>query len=240
MPLLLLLLPVALFVLLRVALVDPRTPTEPAGNFGLAVAISVGSLPVAFAWAPDSPIYNVCLVFALSTVVTPVLFSAMKTDTPAEWLSDKVFLVGVRTAFALGLVVPLTYLRAYWFLVLAAIALASFATRFFVWVRNGGEPTRYVHAFGAAVAAFFLYFAMISESRVTASTWTNWREFIPRMPNTSIERQPPAGFAHRRLPLMSNVRHHEAVCGKIENSRSSHEDILRRLPVWRDSLPDCG
>ncbi|CAN7470575.1 hypothetical protein LJR039_003090 [Pseudorhodoferax sp. LjRoot39] len=172
-------LPLALFLLLRVALVDPRTPMEPAGILGMVISVLLGTLPIVFIHAPESPIFNICLVFALSVVITPVLFGAMKTDTFSEWLGDKVFLVLARTLFAAIFAIPLTYLDDWWFIVIGALAIVSLISRFHLWASLGGSGSRYFYAILAAFYTFVIYADMVSISQVDENTWTKWREFLP-------------------------------------------------------------
>lgn len=174
-------LPLLLFLLARVSLVDPREPTDKPSRLGLFCTILAGSLPVLFYWAPHSAIYNASLALALSVVLTPLLFGAMKTDGGAEWVRDKLFLAGARTIFAAILAVPLTFLRSWWFLVLGTLALFSFLTRLHLWVLMGGNPKKYVGALLSALFIVSIYYVMVVESRITPHTWTDWRNFLAEL-----------------------------------------------------------
>jgi len=173
-----LLAPVLLLLLMRVALVDPREPATHASALAVGVSVLLGWLPFWLVWAPDSPAFNAALCLALATVLTPLLFSAMKTEGARAWIGDKVFLVVVRSGTAAILAVPLMWCGSWWFIVLGALSLASFVSRSFMWTATGGSPRRYSGAVASGLVLVVMYWLLVESSQVTAASWTNWRGYL--------------------------------------------------------------
>jgi len=199
MPLLWLLLPFLLFKSFRVVSADPRVPAEQPGTLGVLASTAICLSPALFISAPASPLFNACLALGLSTLVSPMLFSAMSTgghstwiEDKAAWLRDKIFVLVVRTLAAAAIAVPLIWLDRSWFYVLAALALVSFISRWAMWNDAGGSSSKYGRAVFFAFCGLLAYSQMVNASELSPENWTDWRGFlsVPNVPTSGNSLNP--------------------------------------------------
>jgi len=120
--------------------------------------VLLGSLPMVLFWDRDSALFNASLALGMSTVFSPLIFSAMNTDDKISWIKDKVFVVLGRLTFAAVLAIVHTFVRVEWFLLLGAIALFCFLSRWPVWMLAGGNRRRYL----LALMAVFVFIPFIT------------------------------------------------------------------------------
>ena len=173
-----LLLPCMIYLSMRVVLIDPRLPAEKPSLFGLLVSICLGTLPVFLFWAPDSLLFNFLLALAISTIVSPILFSSMKTDDSVSWIKDKIFISVIRFVIATILIFPLTYFGTGWFIALASISIFSFLSWIPLWVSANGDVRTYAFSWLASCYVLSIYYVLVSESKVTPENWAKLLSFL--------------------------------------------------------------
>lgn len=171
--------PVLLYFSLPILLVDPRIPSDKPNSIVLWVYIGLISLPAFLSWAPDSGLYNASLALGMSLLLTPMIFSTMRTDDFGEIARDIIFLIVVRTVFAAVLAIPLTWFASWWFIILGAIAIFSFYTRMYLWIPANGDASRYLVAILCCALILSIYFVLVDQSEVSPHTWSRWRDFLP-------------------------------------------------------------
>ncbi|HVE72327.1 MAG TPA: hypothetical protein VNI54_13240 [Thermoanaerobaculia bacterium] len=141
-------------------------------------SIGISLAPFFLFGAPQSGVFNAALALSLSAFLTPLLFSAMKTDTVLEALQDKVTVGCFHVLFALATGWLLARPMEGWLAALFALAFASFLSRAGLWLAAGGSIQRYTLALVLVFLVAFLYMPLVARSCITAETWRDWRVFV--------------------------------------------------------------
>lgn len=180
---------VAAFALYRVLLLDPRCAQTRAKPLLLWFSIIVTTLPLII--RPESPVAPFSLCFALSSLFTPLFFSAMATEGVAAWVGDKVFLSASRFLVASVLAIPLSlFERGWWVGVLLGLGGALFLSRRGLWVRSGGSAGRYaVAVIGLCVVGAGLS-AQTDSIKITPRNWFKSMEHLKEAAGSDTNREP--------------------------------------------------
>lgn len=170
--------PTAAFFMFRVLLSDPRKPAIKPSLWLTWGHVILVTLPVLMSGQNKLTPFIFCL--AVSSVFTPMAFSAMRTEGWGGWFSDKIFLSLARMVVALVLGFVLVLLpEGWWVIVLLGLGFCGFFLRLGIWLGKNGSPGRYFGALGASAVVIVGLSVAADRIAVTAKDWFKALKHLP-------------------------------------------------------------
>jgi hypothetical protein len=174
------------YLLFRVLLCDPREATKRVSSVLIWGHVGLVGLPLII--SPQSAYTRFFLALAISVSITPLIFSAMRTFTIADWIGDKITIAALRFGVALLLMLPLSYFaNGWWVMVLFGLGVGLFYMRLWLWITSGGRVRDYLLALvGACVVGAGLSI-QADNAGVTPANWFKLFDHLPRTDESGIE-----------------------------------------------------